>query len=140
MVIKLVLLLRTNRLTPVEILEVDMSRERNQDTGRYVQTLTLDAVLRAMREASDPVVTAKELSERLDCSSEAARQKLVQLHDQGLIERRKVGAGAVIWWIDEDTAEPSGINADDSFWSLKPTAGEPVEEDEIDDILYGGDE
>ncbi len=140
MVIKLVLLLRTNRHTPVEILEADMSRERNRDTGRYVQTLTLDAVLRAMREASDPVVTAKELSERLDYSSEAARQKLVQLHEQGLIERRKVGAGAVIWWIDEDTTEPSGINADDPFWSLKPAAGEPVEEDEIDDILYGGDE
>ncbi|GAA0242388.1 HTH domain-containing protein [Haladaptatus pallidirubidus] len=117
-----------------------MSRERNRDTGRFVQTLTLDAVLRAMREASDPVVTAKELSERLDCSSEAVRQKLVQLHDQGLIERRKVGAGAVIWWIDDDAAEPSGINVDDPFWSLKSAAGEPVAEDEIDDILYGGDE
>ena len=84
--------------------------------------------------------TSKELSERLDFSSEATRQKLVQLHDQGLIERRKVGTGAVVWWIDEEAAEPSRINADDPFWSLKPAAGEPVAEDEIDDILYGGDE
>ncbi|RBI60309.1 hypothetical protein DMJ13_18400 [halophilic archaeon] len=114
-----------------------MSRERNDETGRYVQTLTLDTVLTAMQNASDPVVTAKELSERLDCSSEAARQKLTQLHEQGVIERRKVGAGAVIWWVTDASSEPSGINPDDPFWSLKPTAGEPVVEEEIDDVLYG---
>jgi predicted ArsR family transcriptional regulator len=76
-------------------------RERNEQ-GRYVETLTTEDVLEVLQTAHDPVITAKEVSERLDCSSEAARQRLHKLKDSGEVETKVVGARARIWWPTND--------------------------------------
>lgn len=77
-------------------------RERNE-RGRFVESVSPDTVLEVIQQAEDPIVTAKEVGDKLGCTSEGARQKLLQLQDQGMVARRKVGAGAVVWWlIDED--------------------------------------
>ena len=73
------------------------NRERNEQ-GQYVGTLTSDDVLAVLRDADDPVLSAKEVSERLDCSSEAARQRLHDLKDSGEVKTKTVGARARIWW------------------------------------------
>lgn len=93
-------------------------RERNEK-GRYVETVSPDTVLEVIQHAADPIVTAKEVGEKLDCTSEAARQKLLRLQDQGIVARRKVGAGAVVWWlIDEDhSTSPTEFDADDSLFT-----------------------
>ena len=72
-------------------------RERNEQ-GRYVSTITPERVLEVLREEDDPVLTAKEVGERLGCTSEAARQRLHELQDCGDIESKQVGARAVVWW------------------------------------------
>ena len=72
-------------------------RERN-DQGRYVSTITPESVLEVLREDDDPVLTAKEVGERLGCTSEAARQRLHDLNDSGMVETKTVGARARIWW------------------------------------------
>lgn len=73
-------------------------RERNEQ-GRYVSTVTPERVLEVLREDNDPVLTAKEVGERLGCTSEAARRQLHDLHENGKIESKQVGARAVVWWI-----------------------------------------
>jgi len=118
---------------------MSQDRERN-DHGQYVGTISLEDVLEAIRQTDSPVATAKELGELLDCSSEAARQKLITLHEQGRVERRTVGANAVVWWLTDTEDTTAEINPDDPFWEAEAHAGdedESVGEDDIDDILYG---
>lgn len=116
---------------------MSQDRERN-DRGQYVGTISLEDVIEAIRQTDSPVATAPELGEILDCSSETVRQKLVTLHEQGRVERRTVGANAVVWWLTDTEDTVDEINPDDPFWSADPYAGdEPVSEDDIDDILYG---
>jgi predicted transcriptional regulator of viral defense system len=55
-----------------------MARERGE-SGEYVETITLDRVVAAIHDIEGPVVTTRDIAESLDCTSEAARQKLVQL-------------------------------------------------------------
>ena len=80
--------------------------ERERDSGgKYVETVQFEQVLRAVREASDPVVTASEIAEMLGCSTSAARKKLTKLYENGEINRKKVGGRAVVWWVTDDTAD-----------------------------------
>lgn len=93
-------------------------RERNKK-GRYVETVSPDTVIEVIQHADDPIVTAKEVGEKLECTSEAARQKLLRLQDQGIVARRKVGAGAVVWWlVDKDqSTTPTEFDADDPLFA-----------------------
>lgn len=80
---------------------------RGEDGGAFRQRVTDSDVLEALREQSDPVATAGELAEVLDVSSETARRHLSELHEQGLVDRKTVGARAVVWWAldtDDSTA------------------------------------
>ena len=72
-------------------------RERN-DEGRYVPTVTPERVLDVLRDAEDPVLTAKEAGDTLGCTSEAARQRLHELRERGDVESKQVGARAMVWW------------------------------------------
>lgn len=117
-----------------------MSRKRN-DSGRFVEEITLEDVIGVLRESESPVVTAKEVGETLGCSAETARQKLLELRDQNIVTRRQVGAAAVVWWLVTDKPTPEeapDIDPDDPLFTgeslLAPE--DPVDETEIDDLLY----
>ena len=75
-------------------------RKRNED-GLFLEKTTLDDVRDAVRDGPDPVSTTGDVAEVLDISSESARGKLNELHEQGRIEKRKIGARAIIWWVSE---------------------------------------
>lgn len=78
-----------------------MGDERDRDkSGRYVESISLDSVLDTMKVTDDPVVTTKEVADKLGCTSEAARLKLVKLYEQGKVERKQVGGRAIVWWVD----------------------------------------
>jgi predicted ArsR family transcriptional regulator len=68
------------------------------DGGAFRQRVTDSDVLEALREQPDPVATAGELAEALNVSSETARRHLSELHEQELVDRKTVGARAVVWW------------------------------------------
>lgn len=95
-------------------------RKRN-DRGQFVTTVTQGAVVDVLRDAETPVVTAKEVGEALGCSSEAARQKLLALLDEGMVARRKVGAGAVVWWLTGEAAHRTVFHSDDPLFADPPT-------------------
>lgn len=76
-----------------------MSDDRERDEkGQYVETITPQRVLEVLRESDDPVLTAKEVGEKLGCTSEAARRRLHELEERGDVESKKVGARAVVWY------------------------------------------
>jgi predicted ArsR family transcriptional regulator len=88
-------------------------RERTE-TGEFVETVTPDRVLDAVATHPDPTVTAREVGEAIDCTRDAARKKLIQLHERGAVERKKVGGRSVVWWLtDEERAR--GGSADSLF-------------------------
>jgi len=117
-----------------------MARKRDE-SGQFVEEITLKDVIGVLRESDSPVATAKEVGEKLDCSAEAARQKLLELRDQDIVARRQVGAGSVVWWLisDEPTPEEAqDIDPDDPLFTGEPLLApeDPVDETEIDDVLY----
>jgi DNA-binding transcriptional MocR family regulator len=75
-----------------------MSRERNEQ-GQFVGADD-ETVLEAVEDAGR-IATARDVADALDCTREAAYQRLSALHNRGLVERRKVGGRAVVWWKPE---------------------------------------
>ena len=106
-----------------------MSRERN-DRGQFVG-VDDEAVLEAVRDAGR-VATARDVAERLDCTREAAYQRLSALHDRGVADRRKVGGRAVVWWVSEgegrDTSQGSAAPLDRLVGTLDGKAVDRVRE------------
>lgn len=115
-----------------------MTRERTE-TGEFVETITLDRVVTAIRDVDSPVVTTRDIADTLGCTTEAARQKLVTLTEQGRVDRRKVGGRAVVWWLTEAEQIPTTIDPDDPLFSGGAifASDDPVDETELDDVLYG---
>lgn len=81
---------------------VHMSGKERADNGEYVERTTMEQVLLTMRDADDPIVTSGDVAETLGCSRETARRKLTELHTEGWIERREVGASAIVWWVPDE--------------------------------------
>jgi len=54
--------------------------------------------LEAIIENPDPVFTAIEVADMAGVTQQAAHAKLSSLYDRGLVERKKVGSKAVVWW------------------------------------------
>lgn len=114
-----------------------MSRERSE-TGEFVETITLDAVLDVFTHVPGPVVTSADIADTLDCSRETARRKLSHLQDQGVIESRET-AGRVVWWLTEGERTTTEIDPGHPLFTGGPlyASEEPLEEDDIDDVVYG---
>lgn len=115
-----------------------MSRERN-DAGQFVETVTLADVLGVFERVEGPVVTTGDVADHLDCSREAARQKLERLTEQGTLDSRKT-AGRVVYW-RTDAADPDPVNPDDPIFTDRPTfaSGRSDLSESVDDVLYGTD-
>jgi hypothetical protein len=86
-----------------------MSGKDRAESGEYVETTTEQEVLIAIRDTDGPIVTVGDVSEAVGCSGETARRKLTELHDDGRVERRKIGASAVVWWVP-DPGKMEGIS------------------------------
>lgn len=71
-------------------------RERS-DSGTFVETVSLEDVLGVFDAVRGPVITSSDVADQLDCTTEAARQKLRRLYDQGEVDKRKTGR-VVVWW------------------------------------------
>lgn len=102
--------------------------------------MTPEDVLTVFEERTDPSepLTASEIATALDCSRRTGLDKLQALADRGAIESKKVGARAVVWWRPDSTAlAASEISADDPLFSAPAFhVDDPVDETEIDDVLY----
>lgn len=73
-----------------------MPRDRDE-TGKYVESATLEDVLGLFDEINSPAITSSDVAERFDITTEAARQKLTRLVDRGDLKRRKSGRTVLYW-------------------------------------------
>lgn len=83
-----------------------MSRSRGDD-GRYIEKTTLDDVIAVLTERNEPL-TGKEVGEALGISNRSALDKLNTLNERGDVKRKKVGAGAVVWWLSDEQRAHGG--------------------------------
>ena len=117
-----------------------MERKRDE-RGKFTEEVSLEKVAEIL-EGDEPVKTAKEVSQEIGCSSETARQKLLELRDQGVVKRKKVGAGAVVWWLVNEsvsTEKPRKIDPEEPLFTGGAlfSSEESVDEEDIDEVLYG---
>lgn len=96
-------------------------------------------VFRAREDSSEPL-TAPEIAEALDCSRRTALDRLNDLEERGAVASKKVGARSRVWWrsTPADASDDDGwIDDDDPFFTAPTfTVDQPVDEREIDDVLY----
>ena len=76
--------------------------DRNDD-GEYTRTVTDEEILHAIRATPAPVVTATELANVLPIGRRAIRERLSALQERELVDRKEVGARAVVWWLVDDS-------------------------------------
>ena len=76
----------------------DDNRERSDD-GTYVETVEPDDVLSLFTDAEPR--TASEVADELGIARRTALNKLNELADQDRIQRKEVGARAVVWWVSD---------------------------------------
>jgi response regulator of citrate/malate metabolism len=73
-----------------------MGRERDE-SGKYTEQVTLDEILAVFDQADLPVLTATEVADTVDCSRPTAYTKLEELVEEDEIQKKKVGARAVVY-------------------------------------------
>ncbi|MFC7059787.1 hypothetical protein [Halovenus salina] len=83
-----------------------MSERERTDAGTYAETLPLDAVRDVFDAVRGPVITSSDVGDALDCTTEAARQKLTRLYDRGEVDKRKTGRTVVYWRTGGDRITP----------------------------------
>lgn len=60
---------------------------------------TAVAIIEALEQIDDPVATAGEIAERVDVGQRAVLNQLDELRERGVVDRKDVGARAVVWWL-----------------------------------------
>jgi repressor of nif and glnA expression len=104
-----------------------MSQGRD-DAGRFEQTVSDQEILKVFDYEDDPVLTTTEVADGLQrfgtqLTSEAVRQRLEAMAEEGLVSRKKLGARAVGWWaevapqLDDATARRVEKRAESDEWA-----------------------
>jgi hypothetical protein len=101
-----------------------MSDRERSESGQFVETVTLEGVLGVFDRVDGPVITSSDVADALECTTEAARQKLTRLYDRGRVDKRKTGRTTVWWRADEDRADREG--ADDGVPDSDPRHIDPA--------------
>jgi DNA-binding MarR family transcriptional regulator len=73
-------------------------------------SITDEELLREIRLLPDPVVTAKEITSRVELENATVNRRLDRLVDNGYLNEKKVGAAAVVYWLTTDGAEKAAEN------------------------------
>lgn len=97
-----------------------VDRER-APSGEFVETVSLEDVLDIFNEVRGPVITSSDVAAAFDFTTEAARQKLTRLYDQGKVDRRKTGRTVVYW--RTTTSATDNTNASDDHHTDTPGDG-----------------
>ncbi|UIP00280.1 helix-turn-helix domain-containing protein [Halobaculum sp. CBA1158] len=108
------------------------------DRGQFDSGIADDDLLRYFTEGR-PFHTAGEVADRFDIDRSTAYRRLRQLAEDGRIEKVTLGSRTVVWWYTADAdAATAEEDADDPLFAAPSFAvDEPVDDDEIDDVLYG---
>jgi predicted transcriptional regulator len=115
-----------------------MSRNTDRDErGQFESELENEDIISYFAEGR-PFHTAQEVADRFDIDRSTAYRRLSQLEDGQRLEKVSLGSRTVVWWHTTDTAPTEPFNADDPLFAAPSfSVDDPIDEDEIDDVLYG---
>jgi len=110
-----------------------MSRHTKRgEGGRFEGDVSEDEILEVFADADVPVMTAKEVADKLPIKKDAVVYRLNKMHGDGLVGRKDAGASAVVWWAKaEPKPEPAtdqGVKQYRGMLDTDKTAAELVEE------------
>ncbi len=60
--------------------------------------ITDEEILAVFRSSADPVLTTGEVASEFEITHRGVRDRLEKLEEEGILESKKVGARAKIWW------------------------------------------
>lgn len=60
-------------------------------------------IVELFRESDDAFLTAPEVAESLELTRQAINSRLNNLHEDGVLERKKAGSHAVGWWLVDES-------------------------------------
>jgi len=61
-------------------------------------TVSDEDILEVFRQATDPVVTTKEVSEAINLGRRGTLDRLKSLEDDNQIRKKRIGEKAIVWW------------------------------------------
>jgi predicted ArsR family transcriptional regulator len=109
----------------------EAGREMNQE-GRYKQKMTADEVYDVFDTVRGPVITAGDVADAFDTSTETARRRLRELYNDDRVEQRETRK-RVLWWRTGDGDAVDLLMGNDPETLLKMVSRE------IDDAITVGD-
>lgn len=65
------------------------------------KTMTDEELIEAVREHPDRAVTVAEVAEKFDLTPQGVNKRLNELHKEGVVTKKQVGAKAVVWWVED---------------------------------------
>jgi predicted transcriptional regulator len=82
-------------------------RERDEKSGRYVESLSADNVLAVFEDREDQhePLTAREIGDVTGFDRRTVDTRLRQMSDQDRVATKKIGARARAWWLPDDPEE-----------------------------------
>jgi GTP-sensing pleiotropic transcriptional regulator CodY len=83
--------------------ETDMNDEQDAETGQFTEKYATADFLDVLRD-NDGMATTSEVAEGVDAPRRTAYGRLEELHDEGVIGKRSVGAG-VLWVLPSSESE-----------------------------------
>lgn len=64
-------------------------------------TISDEDILDVFRQSEDPVLSTAEVANTIEMGERGTLSRLKQLTDEGSIKRKKVGAKATVWWLND---------------------------------------
>lgn len=61
-------------------------------------TVSDDDILRVFHQASDPVLTTREVADEINIGHRGTYDRLKKLVDEGSLKMKKVGDSGAVWW------------------------------------------
>lgn len=116
-----------------------MSENTDRDErGQFDSALSNEDIMSYFAEGC-PFHTAQEVADRFGIDRSTAYRRLDRLGKKDRLEKVSLGIRTVVWWDTADTTPTRGEIASDDPLFAAPTFSvtEPVDEAEIDDVLYG---
>lgn len=108
------------------------------EKGQFESELTAENIMGYFAEGR-PFHTAQEVADRFAVDRSTAYRWLSRLEDDERLEKVTLGSRTVVWWYTaETTTRRDAIGTTDPLFTAPAfSVADPVDEDEIDDILYG---
>jgi len=93
-----------------------MSNRRRDESGRFAEEVSDQAILKLFDESDEAFITAPEIAAQFGVSRQAVNTRLKRMEENGLVASKNAGASAVGWWatVAPQLSEEARARADEA--------------------------